>query len=148
MQLKTVTEKSVYGLSIRTDNATEIDPNKAKIGGLYQTFDQTIAVDYANGERVYGVYYDYESDHSGQFNVLAGFNGKNLSDSALEKVIIPEARYLVFTQTGKMPDAVINAWKEVWQYFASDEADHTRLFTTDFEFYESADKVELYIAVK
>jgi predicted transcriptional regulator YdeE len=101
MELKFVSEKAINGLSIRTDNATEMDPNKGKIGALWQAFDESVPVDYKSGERVYGVYSNYESDHTGKFTVLAGFDGTSFpSNISMEKITIPEAKYLVFTHKG------------------------------------------------
>ncbi|TEW53323.1 AraC family transcriptional regulator [Psychromonas sp. RZ22] len=148
MQLKHSAEKVVYGVSTRTDNATEMDPEKAKIGALHQLFDSSVKVDYQNGERVYGVYFDYESDHTGRFNVLSGFDGKPLAHQTLEKVVLPDANYLVFMQQGEMPQAVINAWMEVWEFFANEQSAYQRAYTVDFEFYSGPDQVELHIAVK
>ena len=149
MELRFVSEKTLNGLSIRTDNATEMDPNKGKIGALWQTFDESVPVDYKNGERVYGVYSDYESDHTGQFSVLAGFDGTNFpSNIILEKVTIPKAKYLVFTHKGEMPQIAIDAWTEVWNYFSSGKEDYQRLYTTDFEYYPNGNQIEVHIAVK
>ena len=49
-----------------------MNPQLSKIGSLYQRFDKEVNVDYADGFRVYGLYYNYESDASGEFSVLAG----------------------------------------------------------------------------
>lgn len=125
MKLRFVSEKSIHGLCIRTNNATEMDPNIGKIGPLWQAFDAAVLVDYKNGERVYGVYSDYESDHTGKFTVLAGFDGLSLPPSVnLEKSTIPEGQYLVFTHKGVMPQIAIDAWTEVWNYFSSGKAEH------------------------
>lgn len=148
MQLSVVSEKVVYGLTIRTDNVTEMNPEKGKISALYQAFNQAMTVDYANGERVFGVYYGYESDHTGEFNVLAGVARNHVSDITLTKIVIPQGKYLMFTQQGEMPQAVIQAWSDIWQYFSSDEAEYERLFSTDFEYYKNENKVEVYIAIK
>lgn len=149
MELKFVTEKTINGLCTRTDNATEMDPNKGKIAALWQTFDATVPVNYRNGERVYGVYTDYESDHTGKFTVYAGFDGISFpSNVSLEKITIPEAKYLVFTHKGEMPQIAIDAWTEVWNYFSNDKEAHKRLYTTDFEYYPNGNVIEVHIAVK
>jgi len=62
--------------------------------------------------------------------------------------VLPEANYLVFTQQGEMPQAVIDAWMEVWDFFASDQTEYQRTYTVDFEFYSGPEQVELHIAVK
>jgi predicted transcriptional regulator YdeE len=149
MELRFVSEKTINGLSVRTDNATEMDPNQGKIGRLWQTFDETVPVDYKNGERVYGVYSDYESDHTGKFTVLAGFDGSTFpSNSNLKPITIPEANYLVFKHKGEMPQIAIDAWTEVWNYFSQDKMPHQRLYSTDFEYYPNGNEIEVHIAVK
>ncbi|MBA6354201.1 MULTISPECIES: GyrI-like domain-containing protein [unclassified Colwellia] len=149
MELKFVSEKTINGLSIRTDNATEMDPNKGKIGALWQAFDESVPVDYKSGERVYGVYSNYESDHTGKFTVLAGFDGTSFpSNINMEKITIPEAKYLVFTHKGEMPQIAIDAWTEVWNYFSNVKEEHIRLYTTDFEYYPNGNEIEVHVAVK
>lgn len=148
MELRQVSEKTVQGISIRTDNATEMDANTGRIGPLWQKFDDTVPVDYKNGERVYGVYNKYESDHSGKFNVLAGFDGKSVPENiTLEKAVIPAGKYLVFTYKGEMPQIAIDAWTEVWNYFNNPNVEHKRLYTTDFEYYPYGDEIQVHIAV-
>ena len=133
MELKFVSEKTINGLCTRTDNATEMDPKKGKISALWQTFDDAVPVDYKNGERVYGVYSNYESDHTGKFTVHAGFDGKSIpSNVSLEKISIPEAKYFVFIHQGEMPQIAIDAWTEVWNYFSNDKAEHQRLYSNGF----------------
>lgn len=149
MELRFVSGKTINGLSIRTDNASEMDPVKGKIATLWQTFDDTVPVDYRNGERVYGVYSDYESDHTGKFTVHACFDGESFPVSSnLEEVTIPKAKYLVFTHQGEMPQIAIDAWTQVWNYFSNDEAEYLRLYSTDFEFYPNGNQIEVHIAVK
>ncbi|MBB1274895.1 GyrI-like domain-containing protein [Psychromonas sp. SR45-3] len=149
MTIRKVSEKILHGLSIRTDNETEMSTDKGKIGALWQQFDKTVDVDYKSGERVYGVYFDYESDASGQFNVLVGFDGKNRPVSVpLQKVVIPAGQYLVFKHKGEMPQIAIDGWTEVWDYFADENAPQQRAYSTDFEFYPNGNEIEIHIAIK
>jgi hypothetical protein len=69
MELRSVSEIKINGLSTITDNATEMDPNKGNIATLWQAFDTAVPVDYKNGERVYGVYSNYESDHQRLYSI-------------------------------------------------------------------------------
>lgn len=149
MELRFVAEKSINGLSVRTDNETEMAANNGKIAGLWQTFDELVTVDYKSGERVYGVYSDYESDHTGKFTVLAGFDGSSIpAKTNLEQITIPKAKYLVFTHRGEMPQIAINAWTEIWNYFSNGNAAYQRLYSTDFEYYPNGNEIEVHIAVK
>lgn len=148
MEVKIVSEKTIHGISARTNNAAEMSPS-GKIPALWQSFDASVPVDYKNGERVYGLYYDYESDHNGMFSVLAGFDGQTFPPNVtLENIVIPAGKYLVFSHQGDMPQIAINAWTQVWEYFTSDTCEHERLFTTDFEYYPNGDEIQVHIAIK
>jgi len=138
----------VKGISVRTTNAAEMKPETAKIGGLHQRFDQNVSVDYKNGARVYGVYFDYESDATGEFSVLAGADQIESAKVDLEEIKLPAGKYLVFEGRGEMPQAVIQAWGEVWNYFSDQDSAEKRSYTVDFEHYTNADEVDIYIAIK
>lgn len=142
-------EKRLLGLSVRTNNADEKEPDTAKIGDLHLSFAQQVKVNYANGSSLYGVYYDYESDYTGDFSVLVGTEKDTVKTSApLEGVTIPTGDYLVFSKQGDMPQAVIDAWGEIWAYFSDPSCSHQRAYTVDFEHYTSDKKVDVYIAIK
>lgn len=149
MDLIRVEKKVIHGFSTRTNNEAEMKQVNAKIPSLWQRFDNSVAVDYRHGERVYGVYLNYASDDTGEFDVIAGFDGSKLpEDVELTQVVIPEGQYLVFRQIGKMPDIAIAAWTAVWQYFTNPESGYERCFSTDFEVYPSGTQIEIHIAVK
>jgi predicted transcriptional regulator YdeE len=152
-QLRRAEAKRVAGLALRTDNATEARPGAGKIPGLWQRFRSEdwfgrLGERGAFGPPV-GVYSAYESDASGSFQILAG---REVAASAavaapLQLVSIPAGRYLVFESGGQLPESVVAGWKEVWAYFERGRA-HARAYTCDFEIYPSADKVEIWIAVR
>ncbi len=112
MQLKSIQSKVVNGISIRTNNSDEMDPSKAKIGRLHHDFDKKIEVGYADGERVYAIYYDYESDASGDYSVMSGFDGKAKDDEGLQPLTIQAGNYLVFSAKGEIPKIVIETWEK------------------------------------
>ncbi|MBO9491995.1 effector binding domain-containing protein [Endozoicomonas sp. G2_1] len=149
MEIRNVSEKIIKGFSIRTDNETEMNPDKGRIPTLWKMFDENIEVNYQGGERVFGVYFNYESDHNGKFDVLAGFDGRAVPpEKKIEQIAIPRGKYIVFTHRGDMPQIAIDAWTEVWQYFSNSNPEHERLYTTDFEYYPSEHQIEVHIAVK
>jgi len=142
-------EKRLLGLSERTNNANETQPETAKIAGLHQSFAQQIKVNYANGASLYGVYYNYESDYTGDFSILVGTEKETVRTSTpLEGVTLPSGDYLRFSKEGEMPQMVIDAWGEIWQYFSDPDCPHQRAYTVDFEHYTSDKKVDIYIAIK
>ena len=81
MQIVNIDEKIIYGFKTRTNNQNKMNPKTVKIAKIWQKFDNEVEVNYQNGERVYGVYYDYEAD----FSVLEGYEKKS---DLLEKVVI------------------------------------------------------------
>ncbi|TBR41384.1 AraC family transcriptional regulator [Marinomonas agarivorans] len=149
MKKVTLGETHIQGLSIRTNNATEMQPELGKIGGLYHTFGLQVVVDYDAGANLYGVYYQYDSDHNGDFSVLVGSTPDKLTTTArLESVTLQAGEYLVFSGKGSMPQAVIDLWGAIWAYFSDNETEYKRTYTTDFERYIGVDAVEIYIAIQ
>ena len=144
---------AIQGFSVVTNNEAEFSADTGKIPALWQKFDNAVPVDYMGGERVYGVYSEYESDHTGNFRVLAGFDGEHVPDdipeqSEIQHITIPTGKYLVFTHKGDMPQIAIDAWSEVWRYFTQGEPEHERCFTLDFEHYVNGNHIDVYIAIK
>ncbi len=156
----TIAEKTIQGISIRTTNANEMNPETAKIAALYENFYQNIVVDYQHGARVYGVYFDYESDANGLFSVLAGADRIESSTMELQQVKIVAGDYLVFKGEGEMPQAVIDTWMKIWDFFSEsntskkadkntdDSTQYKRAYKTDFEFYKSESQVEIHIGIE
>ena len=58
-----------------------------------EKFDETANVNYKDGERVCGVYYDYASDAEDVFNVMARYE---TADKKLHTVEIEEGKYFEF----------------------------------------------------
>lgn len=149
MELVKVAAKTVQGLSIRTNNANEMDPAKARIGLLWQEFDNEFADILPDDATVYGVYFDYESDASGDFTLVAASDVfDDWEGVSLQPMYIEAGNYLMFSAQGEMPQAVIEVWQQIWAYFSADDCAHRRLFRTDFERYILADKVQVYIGVQ
>ena len=151
MRIEEIEEKSIYGIKTRTKNVNEMNPQTAKIGTIWQKFDSTVEVNYKDGQRVYGVYYNFESDANGEFDVLAGYETSN---DKLDTVTIQKGRYLVFNKTFEQIDdatriqAVIETWGKVWEYFSNEDSQYKRVYKTDFEYYKSQNEIEIYISIK
>jgi len=149
MTLAQVNENAIIGISVRTNNSDEMQPQTSKIGGLWEKFYQELAPTLQEGATVFGVYYNYESDASGEYSFMAGSDMLEESKHTnLENVAIKSGKYLVFKETGEMPRVVINTWVKIWEYFSVDTQDYQRAYTTDFELYKNQNEIEIYIAVK
>lgn len=141
------------GIEVRTDNAREMNPATGQIAGLWQRFFQENIPGNIPGKQPAGVplgiYTDYESDHTGRYTLIAGVavTQAGSTPQGMRSVTIPAGKYLVFTATGPMPQAVFEIWGQIWKYFSA-ESKYQRAYSTDFEEYHGGDKVEIYIAVK
>lgn len=139
----------VSGLAVRTVNRDESDPSRAQLPGLWgQFYAQQLPDKIPNrtaNSLVYGVYSDYESDASGPYTVTAGVS---VSVPAPEYSSAPvrAGQYLVFESRGAMPQAVVDGWSAIWQYFEQPRK-WRRLFVTDYEEYREPDRVAIFISV-
>lgn len=152
------------GISVRTTNNAEISHDTAKLGRLWQKFYQNHAGELPEGEDIYGVYHNYESDDlAGAFDVVASWKVASEQDAQSESdsvanasnvvtVDIPAGKYLVFSEEGYMPNTVMNAWEKAWTYFNDPSCEHTRTYNVDFEQYVGGNlefgQVDLYIGIE
>ncbi|WGK83058.1 GyrI-like domain-containing protein [Vibrio aestuarianus] len=148
MEVVEVKGFEIQGLILRTRNEIEMNPETANIPKHVEYVDSNLVIDYQSGARAYSVYCNYESDVNGYFDVLMGSTEVSSSNIELSSVSVVSGSYLKFESEGEFPNAVIAAWQSVWSYFSSPNCEHERAYTTDFEHYESASKVSVYIALK
>ena len=147
MYVTLINEKTVKGIKVRTKNADEMSPDTSKISGLWQRFHRDIAPTLSKEASILGVYCNYESDFTGEFDVMAG-SDMIKGDGAADSVTIKGGQYLVFEGNGSMPQAVIETWSKIWEYFGSDNPEYTRAYTTDFESYKSDSEIQIFIAIE
>lgn len=154
-QLVKKDETQVVGIQVRTSNQMEMDQTTARIPGLWQKFLRERLMDKmpnrTDTQYIYGVYSDYESEHDAFYSLLVGVEVDTLDNvpDGMIALTIPAAKYSVFTARGRMPDALIETWGHIWQYF-SEISEYTRSYTTDFELHDKnkRDQVDIYIALK
>jgi predicted transcriptional regulator YdeE len=142
-RIETVTPFDVVGISIRTTNAQAA----ATIGALWgRFFADGIAAQVPGrvDDRILGVYSDYESDHTGAYDLLVGcaVRGAGTPDG-MQRVRVAGGRYAVVTARGEMPAALIRAWLAIWN------SGLPRAFTQDFEVLDPArpDLEEIWVAL-
>lgn len=138
---------NVAGLTARTTNRDESDPQAARIGTLWNRFfDERVyekTPQRMNDMRLYGVYSAYESDARGAFDVTTGVA---VSDGP-SVVRIEGGDYLVFAGQGQMPQMVLALWETIWQYF-EDHPQIKRRYRSDFEAYAGPEQVAIHIGVE
>lgn len=147
MKVVTIDKKNVIGFTARTENNAEISGN-GKIPALWESFMGSVAKNNLTNFVPVGVYWNYESDMNAKFNVTAGieFTDKN-AKAFSDHVTIQAGKYLQFSKEGKNPEAVIELWQEVWQYFSNENSEFKRAYITDFELYTGLNAVEIYISI-
>ncbi|MBF0105901.1 MAG: AraC family transcriptional regulator [Deltaproteobacteria bacterium] len=150
--LKHIDPTLVVGVNARTTNQTEWKSDTAKLPALWKNFfTMNVCSTIPNaieGNQIYGVYSDYESDYNGAYTVTAGkrvSESKNLPQG-LTPVNIESGTYLVFEGRGPLPEIVIQLWQEIWSYFSKPQSPK-RKYTTDFELYKPDGWVAVHVAV-
>ena len=142
-----IESKTVYGLKVRTSNSNEQELTTAKIGDLWKVFYKRIFMNIEQPSMAYGVYTNYESDYNGEYDIVAAVESP-ADKSELSIVDLQAGNYLLFENQGQMPDAIIEAWQEIWAYFSDKDCEHTRAYQTDFETYTDDKSVKIYIGIK
>lgn len=131
----------LLGISVRTNNKNEIDPEKAKIGELVHQFYAHNIVgkisNQVNPGTVMIVYTEYDSNEFGDYTCFIGVEVSSFESSTagLDRLEIPGSSYQKFTTaSGKLPGVVINAWKTIWG-MSSEDLGGKRSYRADFEVY-------------
>lgn len=151
-------EINLVGLTTRTYNSNEQNPSKAKIFPLLKkyfsnSFSEKI-LNRTNPNTTFIAYTDYESNYTGEYTCLIGEETTKNSnqDNSLDQINIPNQSYMKFTsEVGPLPEIVINLWNKIWEM---KELENRRSYIADFEVYDhrSIDPsnaiVDIYIGVK
>ena len=146
MQLVELPAKKFAGLKTRATN----DPNAGAVGQSIQDLWTQFWNDHHTIVKgmVYGVYSNYESDHTGAYDVHAAIEVDGDLPDGLHTISAPGGRYLRFHSEGTMPKVVQDTWQQIWDYFDDDQAPFERAFNVDFEEYPSDKEVTIYISIK
>lgn len=133
-------ERWIVGVATRTCNADEMDPQRSRLGRLWQRAAP-------DGEMV-AVLTDYESDRHGEYTEVVGRPITDLSDlpETLVAVRVPPVRYARVAGEGEGPAAIMDAWRQVW--LAEDGGELRRSYRTDFELWPAGGSPVLYLSVQ
>ncbi len=151
----------LVGITIRTNNSDEMNPDTAKIAALANAYGQNNIADSIKGRITpgvtYAVYTNYDSDENGEYSYFIGEAVNSLDEqdlSNLKTLGITGSDYQKFTtNSGKMPDIIINAWQYLWSLAKTDFA-AKRKYIADFEIYDSRAKdpsnavIDIYIGIE
>lgn len=143
----------IIGIATRTSNTS----GKAAedLGALWgKFFEEQIGgkIPGKVSEDIFAIYTDYKSDYTGEYTCLIGYQVGSL-ENVVEGLVAREfegGQHIKFVAAGKMPEAVVQTWQEIW----TKDAELDRKYTADFEVYgaksqqEYNSKVDIFIAVK
>lgn len=143
---------SVIGIAVRTTNQNGQSAGDLEVlwGKFWNEEIQKQIPDKINDD-IYAVYTDYESDHTGPYTAIIGLKVstlENIPDGFTGKTI-ETADYEKFISKGKMPEAVVKTWHEIWQ-----NKNLNRTYKADFtihgEKYYNGDnaEVETFLSVE
>lgn len=142
----------IIGISVRTTNKKGKSMND--IGQLWNRFySENILskIPEKESDDIYSIYTEYKSDYTEDYTTIIGCKVKSL-DSIPDGMIGKEfsgGEYIKHIVSGKMPEAVVNEWKKIWDK----DKILKRKYTADYEFYgkKSQDpnnpEVEIFIAI-
>lgn len=153
-------EIRLVGLTARTNNKNEMNPQTSKIGELAGRFwQQNVASKIPHRKNpgvTFAIYTEYDSNEHGDYTYFIGEEVSAFDDlpSELRTLTIPASQYQKFTTpSGKMPDVVISAWQQLWQMSANDFGGN-RAYIADFEVYDQRamdpanTSLDIYIGIK
>lgn len=143
-------ELTVVGLAVRTSNAEESDPARARLARLWQRASAPGAFAHVPGrldENLYAVLTDYESDHHGAYTQVVGVAVRAVPKlpEGMVAVRVPSGPSLKIEVRGPMPGALIETWQQIWKQTEAG-AQPPRSFRTDLEVHHG-DGAEIYLSV-
>ncbi|MGV2333189.1 MAG UNVERIFIED_CONTAM: GyrI-like domain-containing protein [Planctomycetaceae bacterium] len=151
-------EIKLVGITVRTNNNSEMDQATGKIGPIVQKyFQESISEKIHNRKTPYvtfSAYTEYESDHNGDYTYFIGEEVDSFSNvpENLVELIIPAQNYTKFTNgPGKMPNVCLEIWQNIWN---DNALNAKREYITDFEIYDqrAIDRenttLDIYIGIK
>ncbi len=128
----------VCGISIRTNNTLEMT-EEGKIKKLLERFfTENLLERIPNkvGADLFSVYFNYESDYTGDYDYLVGVKVKSeYNRDEFKTVQIQPGHYLKLkTQLGSLPQVVYDLWGKIWK-MSKKELGGSRSYQTDYEIY-------------
>ncbi len=157
IQLKQI---KLVGITARTSNAKEMNPETAKIGStIGRYFENNLGAKIPNRVKpgtTYCVYTDYETDENGEYTYFVGEEVESFGslDPMFETRTIPAQQYAKFNVgPGTMPDVCINAWMTIWK-MKSEDFGGKRTYIADFEIYDERASdptntiLDIYVGIK
>ena len=146
-------EVKLVGLALKAKTTNINGQSNIDCGSLWQEFEKgkyTEIIPNKLNDEILAVYHQYEGDHTKPFSYFIGCRVKADAEAppGLETLTIAPGTYQKIDAKGKMPDCVIDTWKDIWV------SDIPRSYKMDFEVYDERSKdwsnaeVVVYLSIK
>ncbi|WP_313156795.1 GyrI-like domain-containing protein [Sphingobacterium multivorum] len=154
MENITIQKFYIAGISVRTTNQNgQASEDIEALWERFWTEDIQNKIPNKTGDEIYAVYTDYESDFKGFYTTIIGMSVDSLENCPEDFVgiIIEADNYEKFVSKGKMPQAVVETWLEIW---ADQDLNSRRAYKADFtihgkKYYDGDNaEVETYLSIK
>lgn len=154
MENITIQKFYIAGISVRTTNQN--GQASEDIEALWERFwieDIQNKIPHKISDEIYAVYTDYESDFKGFYTTIIGMSVDSLENvpEGFVGITIEADNYEKFVSKGKMPQAVVETWLEIW---ADQDLNSRRAYNADFtihgkKYYDGDNaEVETYLSIK
>lgn len=147
---------NVIGIVIRTTNkAAIVDGTIQKL--WQQFFIESILSKIPNkvDNAIVALYYDFENDKNGQYNILIGAKVSSINEVPVGMVAqnVPAQKITVFlSETGPRGSVVLDLWKKIWSL--EDQGKLEKTYIADYELYDERSQdpqnvqMEIHIGIK
>lgn len=150
---ETIDEIKLIGLALKNKTSNINGQSHLDCKNLWHTFeDAKLAETIPDkiSKEVLGVYFGYEGDSTQAFRYFIGckVNSYAANCTHLQTLTIPGGNYQKIVVKGKLPDCMMEAWKDIWS------GNLHRTYQVDFEVYDARCKdwenaeVDIYVSVK
>ncbi|WP_286753983.1 MULTISPECIES: GyrI-like domain-containing protein [Sphingobacterium] len=154
MENITIQKFYIAGISVRTTNQNgQASEDIEALWERFWTEDIQNKIPNKTSDEIYAVYTNYESDFKGFYTTIIGMSVDSLENcpEGFVGIIIEADNYEKFVSKGKMPQAVVETWLEIW---ADQDLNSRRAYKADFtihgkKYYDGDNaEVETYLSIK
>ncbi|MEN7551769.1 GyrI-like domain-containing protein [Rapidithrix thailandica] len=140
----------LIGLALPFQTSNVQGQSSIDCGNLWQQFTTekyTDRIPNKLDENIFAVYHNYEEDSSFSYFIGCRVAENSPVPPGMDRLTIPEGSYMIIVAKGKMPDCMVNTWKDIWN------SDIPRAYRTDFEVYSEKSKnwdkaeVDIYLSL-
>ncbi len=152
MDTQVIEKFHVIGISIRTKNENgQASPDIEALWGKFWNEDIKSKIPNAINDDIYAIYTDYETDYNGAYTMIIGLSVNSLDHipEGFVGMTIEKSKYQKIVSKGKMPEAILNTWIEIWGNNKLNRAYQTDFTIHGKKYYDGDEaEVETFISVK